>query len=112
GLFIIGPLNVMYTIITLFIAKKAMDLIMDGLDPRKAVSIISDKSPLIADELIKQMNISVTIFEGYGGYLKNNTKMTYVIINKYKSMNLKKKIVYVDDGTVSDVKEVCDVFGR
>src|SRR5699024_11441938 len=65
GLFIIGPLNVMYTIITLFIAKKAMDLIMDGLDPRKAVSIISDKSPLIADELIKQMNISVTIFEGY-----------------------------------------------
>src|SRR5690625_5616989 len=71
GLFIRGPLNVMYTIITLFIAKKAMDLIMDGLDPRKAVSIISDKSPLIADELIKQMNISVTIFEGYGGYLKD-----------------------------------------
>src|SRR5699024_8042907 len=88
GLFIIGPLNVMYTIITLFIAKKAMDLIMDGLDPRKAVSIISDKSPLIADELIKQMNISVTIFEGYGGYLKNNTKMTYVIINKYQLMKL------------------------
>jgi len=111
GLFIIGPLNVMYTIITLFIAKKAMDLIMDGLDPRKAVSIISDKSPLIADELIKQMNISVTIFEGYGGYLKNNTKMTYVIINKYQLMKLKKVIATVDDRAFVVVHDVRDVFG-
>lgn len=111
GLFIIGPLNVMYTIITLFIAKKAMDLIMDGLDPRKAVSIISDKSPLIADELIKQMNISVTIFEGYGGYLKNDTKMTYVIINKYQLMKLKKVIAAVDDRAFVVVHDVRDVFG-
>src|SRR5699024_6123646 len=45
-LFTIAPLNVIYTIITLFIAKKAIDLIMDVLDLKKAVIIISDKSPL------------------------------------------------------------------
>src|SRR5699024_11647164 len=52
GLFIIGPLIIMYTIIVLFISKKAMDLVIDGLDPRKAVSIISNKADLIADEII------------------------------------------------------------
>src|SRR5699024_3136519 len=111
GLFIIGPLNVMYIIITLFIAKKKIDIIMDVLDKRKAISIISDISKHSKDELIKKMNIRVTIFEGYGGYLKNNTKMTYVIINKYQLMKLKKVIATVDDRAFVVVHDVRDVFG-
>src|SRR5699024_6485545 len=92
GFTIIGPLHIMYTIITLFVAKKATDLILDGLDPRKAVNIISSQAPVIADTIINQMNISVTVFKGYGGYLKEDTDMTYVIINKYQLMRLKKEI--------------------
>lgn len=111
GLFIIGPLNIMYTIIVLFIAKKAMDLVIDGLDPRKAVSIISNKADLIADEIINQMEISVTVFEGYGGYLKEDTDMTYVIINKYQLMPMKKIITSVDDKAFVVVHDVRDVFG-
>lgn len=111
GLFIIGPLNIMYTIIVLFIAKKAMDLVIDGLDPRKAVSIISNKADLIADEIINQMEISVTVFEGYGGYLKEDTDMTYVIINKYQLMRVKKIVTSVDDKAFVVVHDVRDVFG-
>src|SRR5699024_6228873 len=89
-------LHIMYTIITLFVAKKATDLILDGLDPRKAVNIISSQAPVIADTIINQMNISVTVFKGYGGYLKEDTDMTYVIINKYQLMRLKKVISSID----------------
>src|SRR5699024_9093086 len=88
-LVVIGPLNTMYTIITLFVAKKGTDLMIEGLDPRKAVSIVSAKAPEIADEIIEKMNISVTVFKGYGGYLKEDTDMTYVIINKFQLMRLK-----------------------
>src|SRR5699024_3087479 len=48
GLIVIGPLHVMYTIVNLFVGKKASDLIMDGLDPRKAVSIVSNQADNIA----------------------------------------------------------------
>jgi len=111
GLFFIGPLNTMYTIITLFIAKKGTDLIMDGLDPRKAVSIISNKAPDVADAVIQNMNISVTVFKGYGGYLKEDTDMTYVIINKYQLFRLKKIITSVDENAFVVVHDVRDVFG-
>lgn len=111
GFFVIGPLNVMYTIITLFIAKKATDLIMDGLDPRKAVSIISHNAPNIADAIINHMNISVTVFKGYGGYLKEDTDMTYVIINKYQLMRLKKVIATIDEDAFVVIHDVRDVFG-
>src|SRR5690625_2692093 len=53
GLIVIGPLHVMYTILNLFVGKKASDLIMDGLDPRKAVSIVSNQADNIADNIIK-----------------------------------------------------------
>lgn len=111
GFFIIGPLNIMYTIIALFIAKKATDLILEGLDPRKAVSIISRKAPFIADAIIDNMNMSVTVFKGYGGYLKDDTDMTYVIINKYQLMRLKKVISAIDENAFVVIHDVRDVFG-
>src|SRR5699024_8950378 len=74
GMFLIGPLHTMYTVITLFICKKATDLMMEGLDTRKAVSIISPKAPEIADAIIDKMRLSVNVFKGYGGYMKTETE--------------------------------------
>ncbi|WP_130860586.1 YitT family protein [Gracilibacillus phocaeensis] len=111
GLLVIGPLNTMYTIVALFVAKKVTDIVMEGLDPRKAVSIISGRAPQIADEIIAQMNISVTVFKGYGGYLKQDADMTYVIINKYQLMRLKRIISTVDENAFVVIHDVRDVLG-
>lgn len=111
GVFVIGPLNVMYTLIALFIAKKGTDLVIEGLDPRKAVSIISTKAPTIADELIKRMDISVTVLKGYGGYSKQDTDMTYVIINKYQLVRLKKIVAEIDEKAFVVIHDVRDVAG-
>ncbi|AIF44385.1 YitT family protein [Virgibacillus sp. SK37] len=111
GLFIIGTLNTMYTIILLFIGKKASDLIIEGLDPRKAVSVISTQAPEITDEVIRQMDTSATVFKGYGGYLKKEADMSYIIINKYQLMKLKRIIHSVDDKAFVVIHDVRDVFG-
>ncbi|ALX50140.1 YitT family protein [Lentibacillus amyloliquefaciens] len=111
GLFIIGPLNTMYTIISLFVGKKATDIILEGLDTRKAVSIISAYAPEITDEVVQQMKTSATVFEGYGGYMKENADMAYIIINKYQILKLKRIINSVDDRAFVVVHDVRDVFG-
>lgn len=111
GVFVIGALNTMYTIIALFIAKKSMDLIIDGLNPRKAVSIISNQAPLIADAIIKEMDLSVTVLKGYGGYSKHDTDMTYVIIDKYQVAPLKHVINKIDEDAFVVIHDVHDVFG-
>lgn len=111
GLFIIGPLNTMYTIVSLFVGKKATDIILEGLDTRKAVSIISAYAPEITDEVVQQMKTSATVFEGYGGFTKDNADMAYIIINKYQLMKLKRIINAVDDRAFVVVHDVRDVFG-
>lgn len=111
GLFIIGPLNTMYTIISLFVGKKATDIIMEGLDTRKAVSVISTRAPEITEEVVHQMKTSATVFEGYGGYLKENADMAYIIINKYQLIRLKRLINSVDTKAFVVIHDVRDVFG-
>ncbi|GAA0447349.1 YitT family protein [Lentibacillus halophilus] len=111
GLFIIGPLNTMYTIISLFVGKKATDLIIEGLDTRKAVSIISAYAPEITDEVVQHMRTSATVFEGYGGYMKENADMAYIIISKYQLLKLKRIINSVDERAFVVVHDVRDVFG-
>ncbi|TFJ94127.1 YitT family protein [Lentibacillus salicampi] len=111
GLFIIGPLNTMYTIVSLFVGKKATDIILEGLDTRKAVSVISAYAPEITDEVIQQTKTSATVFEGYGGYMKENADMAYIIINKYQILKLKRIINSVDDRAFVVVHDVRDVFG-
>src|SRR5699024_12204062 len=100
------PLHVMYTIVNLFVGKKASDLIMDGLDPRKAVSIVSNQADNIADNIIKTMNISATVFDGHGGYLKDNRDMTYVLVNTYQLMRIRRVINSVDENAFVVVHHV------
>ncbi len=111
GYLVIGPLNTLYTIISLFIGKKATDIIIDGLDSRKAVSVISNDAAEIIEEVTQQLQISATVFEGYGLYLREPTDMAYMIINKYQLFKLKRIINSIDDTALVVVHDVRDVFG-
>lgn len=111
GLLVIGPLNTMYTVIALFIGKKSTDFVMEGFDTKKAVHVVSAHAPDIADAIIKQMNTSATVFNGYGGYSKENKKMVYVIINKYQLFKLKQVISSLDNEAFVSIHDVRDVFG-
>ena len=111
GLLVIGPLNTMYTIVALYIGKKSTDLILEGLDSRKAVSVISDKAVEISEAVISEMRTSATVFEGYGSYLREEKDMTYIIINKHQLMKLKRVINEVDDEAFVVIHDVREVFG-
>lgn len=111
GILVIGPINTMYTVVALFVAKMATDLVIEGLDKRKAVSIISKDAPHIADELIGRMRIGATVFRGYGGYRKEETNMTYVVINKYQLIRLRRIVNEIDPDAFVVIHDVRDVLG-
>lgn len=111
GLLIIGPLNTMYTIVALYIGKKSTDLILEGLDSRKAVSVISNKALEVSAAVIRELHSSATVFEGVGGYKKESRDMTYIIISKHQLMKLKRVIHKTDEQAFVVVHDVREVFG-
>ncbi|WP_156321271.1 YitT family protein [Bacillus sp. JCM 19041] len=111
GVFIIGPINTMYTIIALYIGKKVTDYVLEGFDAKKAVTIISPKGEDISKRVLKQMSSSATIFDGYGGYTREQREVIYIVVRSHRLFSLKKLIHGVDPHAFVVVHNVKDVSG-
>jgi len=110
--FIIGAQSLMLTIIMLFVGTKVMEFIIEGLNPRKAVTIISKEYDHIAKEINCVMERGVTVFPGYGYYTKAPKEVLYVVINKQEVPTLKKIVKSVDKEAFITIHDVRDVFGE
>ncbi|ASS91409.1 YitT family protein [Aeribacillus pallidus] len=59
--FIIGLGKAMYTLIAIYLGAKAIDFIVEGLDEKVAVLIISNSSDLVLDAIANKMSRGITV---------------------------------------------------
>ncbi|QDI92515.1 YitT family protein [Salicibibacter halophilus] len=111
GVFVIGPLYTMYTVIALFIGKVASDYVLSGFDAKKAVNIVSLKSLEIQKKITEEMGSSATVFKGYGVYTEEDRKVVYVVLRSQRILYLKRLIMEMDPEAFVVVHNVKDVFG-
>lgn len=112
GYFVIGFEKTMYTIISIYIGIKVLDYIMEGLNPRKAINVISDKADEIAAIVSNDMNRGVTIFPAKGHYSGVSKETLYIIINKNELFELQKIIHAIDPNAFVVINDVNDVLGE
>ncbi|MEC2342562.1 MULTISPECIES: YitT family protein [Paenibacillus] len=110
--FIIGPEKLMLTIINLYIGTKVMDFMIEGLNPKKAVTIISEKQDDIAEMVVTEMERGVTVLSGHGYYTKNPKEVLYIVISKQEVSTLKKIVRSIDPSAFLTIHDVRDVFGE
>ena len=70
------------TIIALYVATKVMDFIIEGMNPKKAITIISEKPEVLGKMINTEIRRGVTIMDGRGFYSKRDKDILYVVINK------------------------------
>ncbi|WP_425517544.1 YitT family protein [Paenibacillus agaridevorans] len=110
--FIIGAERLMLTIIMLYVATKVMDFIIEGLNPKKAVTIISKHQDQIAARVTLEMDRGVTVLQGKGYYSKEAKEVLYIVITKQELPNLKKIVKATDADAFLTIHDVRDVFGE
>lgn len=110
--FIIGAKGLMCTIVLLFVGTKMMEFIIEGLNPKKAVTIISTKQDNIARQVIEKMDRGVTVLSGHGYYTKNPKEILYIVISKQEVPMLKKIVRAEDTDAFITIHDVRDVFGE
>ncbi len=99
----------MYSLVTYFIAYKIIDLIVEGFDNSKALYIISGKSEAIRRRIIEDMNHSVTVFNGSGGFSRADCEILYVVISRTELYRLKQLVFQTDERafiSITDIHEV------
>ncbi len=110
--FIIGAQAVMLTVVMLYIATKVMDFIIEGLNPKKAVTIISKEHARIADQVNSLMDRGVTVLHGHGYYTKTEKQILYIVISKQELSTLKRIVKASDKDAFITIHDVRDVFGE
>lgn len=107
--FIIGQEKAMYTLVSVYVGAKIIDVVIEGANTRIAVLIISAKPEQILTEVTDKMARGLTVLEGKGGYSKMNKEVLYIVINKQEIVQLKKIIEEIDPNayiTTHNVQEI------
>ncbi|BBH24146.1 UPF0750 membrane protein YxkD [Paenibacillus baekrokdamisoli] len=110
--FMIGAQSLMFTIVMLYIATKVMDFIIEGVNPKKAVTIISKEQNQIAEQVNVIMDRGVTVIYGRGYYSNSPKELLYIVISKQEVSMLKKIVRSIDKEAFITIHDVRDVFGE
>ncbi|PEC20118.1 YitT family protein [Bacillus cereus] len=110
--FIIGAEKLMLTVIMLYVGTKVMEFVIEGLNPKKAITIISDNPNEIAKKVTTLMDRGVTVYSGHGYYTKTPKEILYIVINKQEVVKLKRIVQTTDPAAFIAIHDVRDVFGE
>jgi len=101
----------MYAMLGVLLNSFVIDYIIDGLNLRKEVTIISERFDEIKHYIIHTLDRSFTVYYGKGGYSDQDKKMILVIISKREFIRLRAFINELDSKAFLTVKNTHEVYG-
>ncbi|WP_019532672.1 YitT family protein [Paenibacillus ginsengihumi] len=109
--FVFGWDSAMYSIFAYYIASKVMDIVVEGLDESKSVTIISNEYEEIAEAITNRLGRNSTFLYARGGYSKEDTQMIYCVVTRLEVAKLKAIVQEIDSKAFISVQHVADVMG-
>ncbi len=110
--FLFNPRIVLYTIVSMWVSGKVIDLVIDGLNSNKSVMIISEHSGEIADRIMNEVSRGVTFLEGRGAYSGDPKKVINCVVNHFEIPKVKEIVLDVDSQAFMFVTETVEVTGQ
>lgn len=97
------------SLITYIVVIKIMDSVIVGLDETKSVLIISKKSKEIAEAIVHELGLGLTIMYGRGGFSGDEREILYVIAERLQLAELKELILREDDNAFIAIENLHEV---
>ena len=104
--------SAMFTLICMFVTSQMTNKVIDGLNQRKAVLIISDKAKDIADGIIADIGRGVTFLSGEGAYTGDPKKIVMVVVSMTQIAKIKIVVNTVDKNAFMLILAASEVMGR
>lgn len=102
----------LYSLITLYIAIKLVDYVLNGGGSNKLLFIISDKHEMIRSLIIDKLDRSGTYIHSTGMYTMQEKKMIFVVINRIELPVVQDYIRDIDDRAFMVVMDAHEIYGE
>ncbi|WP_042166151.1 YitT family protein [Paenibacillus gorillae] len=103
--------SAMYSMVTYYLATKVMDIVVEGIEESKSVTIISQDYEEISETIMTRLGRSTTYIQARGGYSREETQMVYCVVNRLEVAKLKSIVQEIDPKAFIAIEHVSDVLG-
>jgi uncharacterized membrane-anchored protein YitT (DUF2179 family) len=112
GALVFGLGNALYAIISVFIAAKVSDGILEGLKFAKMAYIISDEYNEIAKAIMTSLDRGVTGISSTGMFSNRDRKMLFCVVSKKEIVKITEIAKQIDPNSFVIVNDVREVMGE
>jgi uncharacterized membrane-anchored protein YitT (DUF2179 family) len=109
--FLFGWDHAMYSLLTYFVAYKAIDLTVEGLEESKSATIITSNSEAITDAILNRLGRGVTALPAKGGYSQEEKTMLFCVLTRLEVAKLKSIVMDHDEKAFVVIENVHEVLG-
>lgn len=102
----------LYSIVSLYVMTKMLDLILVGAEYSKAVFIITEKDKEISDYMHSVLSRTTTKINAVGTYTNAEKRILLCVVNKKEIPKLKEGILGIDDKAFTIITTVTDAYGQ
>lgn len=108
---ILGSEKALYTLVTLFVYGRVLDLIQSGV-PSKSITIISDQSEALVDRIMVDLGRGATFLSGRGAYSNEPKNVIICVVSLPEIGRLKQAVREVDPQAFMIITNAGEVLGR
>lgn len=101
----------LYSLVTVYVASKVVDLVIDGLDAAKQAIIISPKTTEILRFITEDMERGATILNGRGGYHGTERDVILCVVGRNQIFRLRKGVGDIDPNAFIILSNAYEIYG-
>lgn len=102
----------LYSIITIWLSAKIIDIVFEGVGFAKAMFIISDFGELIGKRILDEVGRGVTGFNGEGMFLRNDKKILLTVVDRSQIPVIKNIAKSEDKNSFIIITDVREALGE
>ncbi len=101
----------LYSILTYVAAAKTADFILYGIEEYTAITIVSEKSDEIKSSIIRDLNRSVTVYQGRRGISDRPQDILYCVVTRLEIGNVQTVVKEIDRDAFITIHPLAEVKG-
>lgn len=102
----------MYTMVSLFISAKVFNQVLEGINRKRNMMIVTNEGRQIAEKLMFEIGRGVTIMKGEGGYTHQPRDVLYCVVSRFELPAIKEMVIELDPHAFVCINESYEVMGR
>lgn len=104
--------KILYTLVAVFVAARAIDFITEGAYAAKEFTIITELGEEMSALITRELERGVTLFPAKGAYSQKEKNVVYCVVGRSEVRKLKLLVRSVDPSAFMIISDVHDVLGE